>query len=141
MPEIETARRVIDPTDCDILGHMNVSRYFVFASDGGFGLQQAFGIDRSDMTEGRQLSFAVVHADSIFNAEVLAGDIVYQLSSVKKIGNRSAVFRHRLIRTDDDQQVFRTDFKTVLMDLKSRKAVKISEDLRAHMNRFLVEGP
>jgi acyl-CoA thioester hydrolase len=36
---IETFRRAVDPSDCDFLGHMNVSRYFQACSDAMFSLQ------------------------------------------------------------------------------------------------------
>jgi hypothetical protein len=72
---IETFRRAVDPSDCDFLGHMNVSRYFQACSDAMFSLQAGLGMTRTDMAQtGRRLSFAVVHAESDFLREVMAGD-------------------------------------------------------------------
>ncbi len=138
MPELETARRVVDPGDCDILGHMNVNHYFVFCSDGGFGLQAAFGLDRKDITNGRQKSFAVVHSNSDYFAEVLAGDILYQRSGTLEIGNKSASFRHQLFRASDDKLVFQSVFKTVLMDLTTRRATVIPDEIKSRMQEFLI---
>ena len=138
MTEIETARRVLDPSDCDILGHMNVNQYFVFCSDGGLGLQAAFGLDRNDITKGRQKSFAVVHSSSDYYAEVLAGDILYQRSGTLEIGNKSASFRHRLFRASDDKLVFQSVFKTVLMDLTTRRATEIPDEIKTRMEEFLI---
>lgn len=136
MPDLETARRVVDPSDCEILGHMNVNHYFVFCSDGGFGLQAAFGLDRDDITQGRRKSFAVVHATSDFVSEVLAGDILYLRSGVLEIGNRSASFRHQLFRASDDKMVFQSVFKTVMMDLSTRRATVIPDDTKSRMQDF-----
>jgi len=138
MPELETARRVVDPSDCDILGHMNVNHYFLFCSDGGFGLQAAFGLDRNDIVKGRQKSFAVVHASSDFFAEVLAGDILYLRSGTLEIGNSSASFRHQLFRASDDKLVFQSVFKTVLMDLTTRRAAAIPDETKSRMQGFLI---
>jgi hypothetical protein len=52
--------------------------------------------------EGRRLSFAVVHTESDFLREVMAGDTVYMRTHVEGIGTKSATFRHRLFSADDD---------------------------------------
>ncbi len=140
MPEIETHRSVIAPNDCDILGHMNVARYFDAVSDGGFAMQSAFGLDHRDIRQGRRLSFVVVHSDSRYIAELVAGEVIYLMSCVLEIGGRSALFRHRLYKQDDRSLAFETRFRTVLMDLQARKAVTIPEDVRTRMHEHLVEA-
>lgn len=60
MPAMISFRSVVDPSDCDFLGHMNVSRYFAACSDGVFAIQSEMGLTANDMRDGRQLSFAVV---------------------------------------------------------------------------------
>ena len=74
MPAMISFRSVVDPSDCDFLGHMNVSRYFAACSDGVFALQSELGLTADDMRNGRRLSFAVVNAQSDFRAELAAGD-------------------------------------------------------------------
>jgi acyl-CoA thioester hydrolase len=85
---------------------------------------------RTDMSEGRRLSFAVVHAESDFRREVMAGETVYMRTHVEEIGTKSATFRHRLFSADDDAMVFTTLFKTVCLDLAARKAAPIPDDIR-----------
>lgn len=137
MAEIETLRRIIDPSECDILGHMNVSRYFACVSDAGFAIMAAFGLGREDVVGGRRMSFAVVHSDATFHAEVLAGEAVFMRSHVVEVGRRSASFRHRLYRAGDAHLLFEATFKCVLMDLDRRRAVVVPDDMRARMQRFL----
>jgi acyl-CoA thioester hydrolase len=127
---IETFRRAVAPSDCDFLGHMNVSRYFQACSDAMFSLQAGLGLSRTDMAQGRRLSFAVVHTESDFLREVMAGDTVYMRTHVEGIGTKSATFRHRLFSADDDGMVFTTLFKTVCLDLAARKAAPIPDDIR-----------
>jgi len=138
MPELETHRRVIDPADCDILGHMNVSRYFGAASDGGFALQASFGLDREDLIAGRRLSFVVVRSQSAYHSELLAGDVVYQLSGVIEIGSKSALFKHSLYRASDNKLSFETEFRTVLMNLQTRRAVRIPDDVKEAMGAYKI---
>ena len=95
-------RSVVDPADCDFLGHMNVSRYFAACSDGVFAIQSEMGLTANDMRDGRRLSFAVVNAQSNFMAELAAGDSIRLETSIVEIGTKSMTFRHRLIRSEDD---------------------------------------
>ena len=138
MPFIETYRAVIAPSDCDHLGHMNVARYFAAAGDGTFAIQAALGLGPKDLREGRRLSFAVVRAESDFKSEVAAGEIVYLESGIKDLGTKSALFQHRLIRLDDKCVTFETLFRCALLDLESRRAVEIPDDIRAKAQALLI---
>ncbi|MEW9922487.1 acyl-CoA thioesterase [Marimonas sp. MJW-29] len=130
MPAMISFRSVVDPSDCDFLGHMNVSRYFAACSDGVFTIQSEMGLTANDMREGRRLSFAVVNAQSDFRAELSAGDAIRLETSVMQIGSKSMTFRHRLIRSEGDTLAFETVFKCVLLSLETRKAAEIPEDVR-----------
>ncbi len=138
VPYIETHRTVIAPSDCDHLGHMNVSRYFAAVSDGMFTLQTALGLTPQDVREGRRLSFAVVHAESEFKSEVAAGEAVFLESGVRELGTKSAVFQHRLMRLEDTGLVFETNFRCALLDLGTRRAVEIPDDVRAKAEAYMV---
>lgn len=70
---METYRGVVAPVDCDHLGHMNVQHYFRAVSEGMYSLMATVGLDLEAIT-ARQMSFAVVHADTDFMAELVAGD-------------------------------------------------------------------
>ena len=138
MPFIETYRAVVAPSDCDHLGHMNVSRYFTALGDGTFTFQTLLGLRPKDLRGGRRLSFAVVHAESDFKAEVAAGEAVYLESGVKELGTKSAVFHHRLIRLEDRGLTFETNFRCALLDLGTRRAVEIPEDVRKKAQAFMI---
>jgi acyl-CoA thioester hydrolase len=140
-PGVETFRRAVDPSDCDFLGHMNVSRYLQACSDGMFSLQSDLGLTRSDMESGRRLSFAVVHIESDFRAELMAGDVIALRSSVLSVGTKSATFHHRLYRAGDGALAFETLFKAVCLDLAARRAVPIPEDVRAGLEALIEERP
>jgi len=130
MPAMISFRSVVDPSDCDFLGHMNVSRYFAACSDGVFAIQSEMGLTANDMRDGRRLSFAVVNAQSDFRAELSAGDAIRLETSVMEIGSKSMTFRHRLIRSTGDTVAFETVFKCVLLSLETRRAAEIPDDVR-----------
>lgn len=129
-------RSVVDPADCDFLGHMNVSRYFAACSDGVFAIQSEMGLTAKDMKEGRRLSFAVVHADSDFKAELTAGDAIRLETEIVTVGSKSMTFRHRLIRAGDDITAFETLFKCVMFNLETRKAAPVPDSVREKAAAF-----
>ena len=135
----ETYRTVVAPSDCDHLGHMNVSGYFAACGDGVITFQTGLGLGPKDVRDGRQLSFAVVHAESDFKSEVGAGEAIFLRTGVDEIGGKSITFRHQLVRVEDGEIVFETVFRCVLLDLNSRRAVTIPDDVRVKAQAFISE--
>lgn len=138
MAYLETYRTVVAPADCDVLGHMNVSRYFQACSDGVFAFQTNLGLGISDIRSGRKLSFAVVRAESDFKSEVAAGEAVYLQTGLEEIGGKSVLFHHRLIKSEQNVVAFETKFRCVLLDLETRKAAEIPDDVRAKAHSYLI---
>lgn len=129
---VETYRATVAPADCDDLGHMNVQHYFRAVSDGMFSLMAQVGLGPTEI-RARKLSFAVVHADTDFWAELLAGDVIALRSWIEAIGRKSGDFRHELINVASGQTVMSTRFKCVLLDLERRVAVEVPPDIRGRM--------
>ena len=138
MPAFISFRSTVDPSDCDFLGHMNVSRYFAACSDGVIAIQSELGLTAEDMRSGRRLSFAVVNAQSDFLSELQAGESIWLETGVEEIGTKSITFRHTLYVAPDGKPVFSTRFKCVLLDLSARKAAPVPENVRAKAAAFMV---
>ena len=119
------------------LGHMNVSRYFSACGEGVFAIQSEMGLTASDMRTGRRLSFAVVHVESDFRAELSAGDAIRLETSIIAIGTKSFTFRHRLLRSEDDATAFETEFKCVMLDLRTRRAAEVPDEVREKAKAWL----
>ena len=133
----ETFRTVVAPSDCDHLGHMNVSRYFAACSDAVITFQAEFGLTSHDVLHGRRLSFAVVRAESNFKAELVAGDSIYMQTGLVELGTKSAVFRNRLFR-NDGTLTFETLFRCVMLDLEARRAAAIPDEVREKASELLL---
>jgi len=123
-------RMTIGAMDCDALGHMNMSRYFAACNAAGFEMQNSIGWPAGATRDGRRLSFAVVHLESDFLAEVLEGQVITVAVGVAEVGRSSAVFVYT-ITAEDGTPVFTARWKSVLMDLDTRKSAPIPEDLKA----------
>lgn len=127
-------RMTVGAMDCDVLGHMNMSRYFAACNATGFDMQNSIGWSAGAVRDGRRLSFAVVNLESDFLAEVLEGQVIDVSVGVTGFGRTSAVFIYR-IALEDGTPVFRSRWKSVLMDLDSRTSTPIPEDLKAALPR------
>lgn len=139
MPTTETFRSTVEPKDCDALGHMNVSRYFVACSVAVANFQTLLGLTAKDLREGRKLSFAVVHLEADFLAELEVGESIYMTTDVKAIGTKSMTVHHRLFQTADDKLCFESVAKLALLSFETRKSVVIPDDVRATAQRFLAQ--
>lgn len=133
-------KSIVDPSDCDFLGHMNVSEYFAACSDSVFALQAELGLTSEDMRSGRKLSFAVVHAESNFLAELSAGEAIQMESEILKVGTKSMTFSHKLVRVMDGETTFSTVFKCVLLNLQTRRAEAIPQDVIERSAKWLAKS-
>lgn len=138
MGDMHTERLVVGSADCDALGHMTMARYFSACQTAGFAMQRAMGWPAGEVNKGRRLSFAVVHLESEFLAEVHAGQVILASVGLREIGNRSASFLHR-IALEDGRPVFESTWKSALMNLDTRRAEAIPDDMRAAMQDYLVD--
>jgi acyl-CoA thioester hydrolase len=125
---IDTHAFTVRPSDCDPLGHMNVARYLDGCSDAGFTLQSAWSLTPEDIRDGRQLAFVVANANSNFLRELRIGDHVQVRSELIKAGNKSCQVCHHFFH--GKTEVFNSTFTLVLMNLKTRKAEAMPDDLR-----------
>jgi acyl-CoA thioester hydrolase len=87
----------------------------------------------------RQISFAVVRAETDFHRELRSGDVMVLESAVLKLSEKSATFRHRLKNVATGQIAMSTDFKCVLLDLQKRQATLIPDDVRAAAAQLIGE--
>ncbi len=133
-------KSIVDPSDCDFLGHMNVSKYFAACSDSVFALQAELGLTADDMRSGRKLSFAVVHADSNFLAELSAGEAIQMESEILEVGTKSMTFSHKLVRVADGEPAFTTVFKCVLLNLQTRRAEVIPQEIVERSENWMAKN-
>jgi acyl-CoA thioester hydrolase len=135
---VETYRSTVAPADCDHLGHMNVQHYFAAVSDGMFAIMIHLGLGPEEIRQ-RQISFAVVRAETDFHRELRSGDVMVLESAVLKLSEKSATFRHSLKNVATGQIAMSTDFKCVLLDLQKRQATLIPDDVRAAAAQLIGE--
>lgn len=122
-------RYVVGTQDCDALGHMNVARYIAVCNLSGSALMERIGWPPGQVNAGRRYSFAAVNMQSEFLGEVLEGQVLQAECGIEGVGTKSATFDNR-IYLENGPLVFRSLWKSALMDLDTRRAVAVPDDLR-----------
>lgn len=126
---MEPFRYVVGTSDCDALGHMNVARYVALCNLAGTEMQRRIGWPPGQPNAGRRYSFAAVNMQSEFMGEVLEGEVLLTFTGIERIGTKSATFDNRIHRATGEI-VFRSLWKSALLDLDTRRAVAVPDDLR-----------
>jgi hypothetical protein len=68
---------------------LNVQHYFAAVGDGMFALMVSLGL-APDEIRRRQISFAVVRAETDFHRELRSGDVIALESTILTLGEKSA---------------------------------------------------
>jgi len=126
----ETFRATVTPAHCDHLGHMNVQHYIAALSDGAIALVAQLGLPPKEIGQ-RQIALAAAHMEADFLREVRAGDEIVLESAVEEVGRKSLTVLHRLWHTPSGTEAMRAVVTAVMMDLRTRKAMEIPDDVRA----------
>ncbi|MFC6687424.1 acyl-CoA thioesterase [Jhaorihella thermophila] len=134
---MQPMRFIVGSRDCDELGHLNVSGYIYYCNRAGSAFMRDIGWPPGQGNGGRRYSFAAVHVVSDYLAEVREGQAILVRAGVAKIGGKSVTFDNR-ITLEDGTPVFRSLWKSALMDLDTRRAVEVPDDLRSALEVGLV---
>lgn len=140
MPAVETFRGTVKTGWCDHLGHMNLGRYMELCGDGVFYLQGLIGMDAADIASGRRLSFAAVHVDAQYSRELRVGEVIRLSTSVVEVGTKSVTLDKKIHAGADGDLAFQARFRSALLDLKTRKAVAIPDDIRTALQVYATAG-
>ena len=85
------------------------------------------------------LAFVVVNINISYRRPALMNEILTVDTSVRDVGNRSAVIRQVIRLQGSDTVVAEADVTFVLFDSKQNRAVTIEGEIRALMDRLAAE--
>src|SRR5215469_7211603 len=133
MPEpIITYRGTVYPWHCDHMGHMNVMWYVGKFDEGTWHILAKTGATPSRMeTEGFGLVAVEQHIE--YKRELRAGDLITVRSSVLEAREKSIRFRHEMTNDQTGDVAAITIIVGVCIDLASRKARPLPDDMRARI--------
>jgi acyl-CoA thioester hydrolase len=128
---------VAHPWFCDVLGHMTTRFYVGMFDDAAYQfLFEMLGWTGAQNDAG-ELAFADVRHVINYQAEVSAGDLLEIRAELTKIGGKSISTSYEMVNRGSGEVSATLECVSVLFDLKVRKAVEISGDLRSTLERLL----
>ncbi len=122
----------------DLYQHVNNARYLEFLEEGRWQLLE----DHLDLEEFMQkgFSFFVVNINISYKSQARAGDIIVIRSGLKKIGNRSAVFRQQILNKGTTAVCVDAEIAFVIADINGNP-MKFQGDLKENLLKIpLFEG-
>ena len=130
-------KAVAHPWFCDVIGHMTTRFYVGMFDDASYHfLFELFGWSAAQDEQG-ELGWADVRHVIEYQAEVSAGDVLEVRAELTKIGGKSMTVYYEMTNRGKDEIAATLECVYVLFDLKARKAVKLTDEIRAAAGKFL----
>ena len=117
--------------DCDPAGlvyYPAIFNYFHVAMEEFFAARCGTSYER--LMRERRIGFPVVNAQTEFSAPMVYGDEIEIEVFVSRVGASSATFEYAARRASDQTPCARSTQAHVAMNLDTRRAVPVPEDLR-----------
>lgn len=119
--------------DNDVYGHVNNSVYYFFFDT----IVNCWLMDNGLLEIGKSETIGlVVETGCSFFAPITYPDVVHGGLRVSKVGSSSVTYEIGLFNNDDDQCAAKGHFIHVYVDEKTRRPVKLSDDMRAKLDQL-----
>ena len=124
-----TYRGVVYPSQCDHMGHMNVTWYVAKFDEATWQIFSAIGLTRSRLrSEGIGMAGVEQHIE--YKRELYAGDVVTVSSTILEIKEKAIRFAHEMKNDETGEVAARTVLVAVHLDTVTRKARSFPSDVR-----------
>src|SRR5262249_52423466 len=134
-----TYRGAVYPSQCDHMGHMNVSWYVEKFDEATWQLFAAIGLTRSRMrNEG--IGMAGVEQNIEYKRELYAGDVVTVSSTVLEVKDKVIRFAHEMRNDETGELAARTSLVAVHLDMSTRRARALPSDVRDRARSLIAES-
>ena len=133
-----TYRGTVYPWHCDHMGHMNVMWYVGKFDEATWQLFTSIGLSpRRLRNEG--IGLVAVEQRLEYKRELIAGDLLTIRSSVEEVREKALVLLHEMTNDETQQVAARTTITGVCIDMTTRKARPLPEDIRERVANSLPE--
>ena len=131
-----TYRGTVYPWHCDHMGHMNVMWYVGKFDEATWQLFASIGLSpRRLRNEG--IGLVAVEQRLEYKRELIAGDLLTIRSSVEEVREKALVLLHEMTNDETQQVAARTTITGVCIDMTTRKARPLPEDIRERVANSL----
>jgi acyl-CoA thioester hydrolase len=134
---VEIRRGIVHPPECDASGRQRMRFLHGQFSDGAGHLWEAMGLPRDKMVD-RGFGSVVVELLLRPIRPVMAGTLVVIRSGVCAVAGKSIRVNHFMFDAETGETVATSDVTALLMDLTTRRAIALPEDVRAQVAGMIV---
>lgn len=133
---IETHRGMVHPSECDLIGHMNVQFYMTKFSAAGAQLSSLLGITLAYM-EKTGAGLAALEQHIYYEREMAAGEATVVDSCVTGVEEKILRYRHWLKDATTGKVAAKMDIVIVHFDRGKRKATALPGFVRKNAQAWL----
>lgn len=128
---------VAHPELCDVMGHMTTRHYIAMFDDASYHfLYSVFGWS-GEQAKTDHKGWADVKHVIEYQAEVAAGDLLEVRASFSKVGTKSIAVYYEMFNLAKNELAATLESTSVYFDLLERKAIALSEDMKASASSCL----
>ncbi len=121
--------------ETDLQGHVFFGHYLTYFDEALTGYMHAIGCTYKDLLEvGADLYY--IHTECDFKSEAFFEEVLNVHARIGKIGNSSIMFEFAAIKARDDEWVATGNIIAVTVDAKTKKPVRVPEEMRAAVARY-----
>lgn len=133
-----TYRGAVYPSQCDHMGHMNVSTYVAKFDEATWQLFNAIGLTPSRLRK-EKIGMAGVDQHVEYKRELYPGDVVTVSSTVLEVKEKVLRFAHEMKNDETGEVAARTVLVAVHLDISTRKARAMPSDVRDRARSLISE--
>ncbi len=133
-------KAVAHPWECDVIGHLTTRFYMAMFDDAAYHfLLTVFGWSGSTDETGER-GWVDVRQVIEYHSEVLVGDTLEIRASLLKVGSKSITVRYEMSNLGKDEIAATLESTLVLFDMRTRKGLVLSDQLRTLSSQYLENG-
>jgi len=133
-----TYRGAVYPSQCDHMGHMNVSSYVAKFDEATWHLFAAIGLTPSRL-RAEPLGMAGLEQHIEYKRELFAGDVVTVSSEILELKNKTIRFAHEMKNDETGEIAARMVVVAACLDRTTHRARPLPADVRDRASS-LIEG-
>lgn len=138
MGMVRTWQGEIDAALCDAQGFLSVRHFMGIVSDGIPNLlAQTSGADRSRTPT---IGGAALEYRFVYRRYPRVGDMLTLRSGLKQVGPKTYIWCHWLFDLETGEAVATAEAVAIALDLTTRKAIPIPDEMRANLEGLVIEG-
>ena len=126
----DTTRVKVRFNDTDAMGVVHFKNYMVYFDDGFVSFMNSIrNKKRIEEMIHEGLACGIKHIGITYEGSAKFGDYIIVETRIKKLGNKSITFSHRLLKESDKELLARVECVRFVLNLKTNKLLNIFEFL------------